>query len=278
MSKKQWKYKKFLRKKCGTEVWVLQNRRGIEGYFKFLVAQKRTQRIMVANEYIGAALAKLVGLPTAKVKKISATGRKGQKRAGLVSVSANAQEVITWREANDKIHDHPEKYLEQSHLLPQIIVFDAWILNPDRTNRNIILYRNTPQERYKWYLIDHGAALFGTPAQWKLKRAKMVYGNKSKITLAMHSRKKDVLKVPKGLKYFSYAHIQEMQEMVRKIQAISPVAISKSLKKVPKRYLKRSEKTYMKKILLSRQRQIQQIYDVVLKRIRPKGFHLFLRR
>lgn len=50
-------------------------------------------------------------------------------------------------------------------------MFDGWIANVDRAaGKNLILYRNAPHEKYDWYLIDHGLALYGAPAKWERYR------------------------------------------------------------------------------------------------------------
>ncbi len=43
-----------------------------------------------------------------------------------------------------------------------MFIFDVWILNIDRNSRNIVLYPTGKQNKYDFYLIDHGLSLYGS--------------------------------------------------------------------------------------------------------------------
>lgn len=260
MGKRKWKFKNLLRSMYGRQIWRVANRRGTRGYFKFPVSKDRKElRFLVANEYIAASLARSVGLPVAKVKEISVKGPKGMKRRGIVSIRAKAKKVIPWKKAREEVHMQPGKHVKQTDLLGQVMVFDAWILNPDRTNHNLILYRNKPAARYKWYLIDHGIALFGKPSKWSLRKAKKSFVCKRSFKFSLHSKKKKRIRVPKGLKRFISANRQVAERMISKIESLPRSDINKAIKRVPKGYLKKSEKKFIKKMLLCRQKQMKEI-------------------
>lgn len=263
-----WRYDSLLRRKYGRQNWILVNRQGYKGYFKFPTStQGKKYRIMMANEMIALSLAKLVGLPVPKQKLITIKGRKGIRRKGLLSEEAMANEVIPWRMAKDEVHHNPELFIENSRLLAQLIAFDAWILNPDRTNRNLILYRNHPAERYKWYLIDHGIALFGSPGVWSLHKAKRLIRSNDSVIFAIHKQKRYVFKIPIGLWAFAQRNKREIDIMIAKIQALTKKDLFEAINDIPPRYLKRSEKTFLRKLLLSRREQLPLIVNTALKQL-----------
>ncbi|MEJ8543816.1 HipA family kinase [Brevibacillus borstelensis] len=244
----------------------MKDRAGTKGYFKFPVTKQwKNYRILLANEYIAAELAGLVGLPAAGVKEISVKGPKGRRPRGIVSLRATAREVIPWKKASPEVHQNPERHVQQSELLAQLAVFDAWIMNPDRTNRNLILYRDQPEDRYRWYLIDHGLALFGSPEKWKAKRAKR--SQASDTLFPRTNRRKTKLRVPAGLKRFTSENRAAVSKMIEKIQALSSQDVSKAIKKVPPTYLKRLEKDYIKRVLRSRQKMLPAFMEEVLAKI-----------
>ncbi|MDF2680063.1 MAG: hypothetical protein K0R47_1253 [Brevibacillus sp.] len=256
----KWKFKKVVRKRYGRQIWKIATRKGEKGYFKFFVSQKHKDlRILVANEYIAASLAKRLGLPVAKVKKVSVRGPRGIKRKGIVSIRAAGKKVIPWKKAPGKVFRRPHHYVKKADLLAQLVVFDAWIMNPDRTSHNLILYRQKSSKRYKWYLIDHGIALFGKQDQWKLRKAKKAFRRKKQHKFALLSKKGKRLLFPKGLKRFFRANQSAADKMIRKIQRLPRSTIRQAIGKVPKSYLKKTEKKFMTEVLVSRQKRMKKI-------------------
>lgn len=269
MGNRKWKFKKVFRNLYGRQIWIVTNRKGRRGYFKFPVSRKRKEhRILIANEFIAASLARSVGLPVAQVKEIKVKGPKGLKRKGILSLKAKAKKVIPWRKAREELHLRPDQYVEKANQLAQVMVFDAWILNPDRTNRNLVLYRKKSRDRYKWYLIDHGIALFGKASQWSLRKAKKTYSCKRSSRMSLLSRTKRGLRIPKGLKRFSSENWQSTESMIVKIQSLPKAVITKAFTKVPHGYLKKSEKRFMKSVLRCRQKRLRQIVEKATKRFR----------
>lgn len=265
MGKRAWKFKRVLRNRYGRQIWIVANRRGTKGFFKFPSSQNRKEiRILAANEYIASSLAKSVGLPAAKVQRAKVKGPKGMKRIGLVSVKAKAKKLTAWKRAPSKAIKEPEIYVKKADLLAQVIPFDAWIMNPDRTNHNLILYRNKSSRLYKWYLIDHGIALFGKANKWKLQKARKRFKRKKQFQFALLSKKGKGLVIPKGLKRFSAKNVDAMEGMITKIESLPKSAIRKAIRSVPKGYLRKTEKQFIKKVLLSRKKKIRQIVGEVL--------------
>ncbi|MGG1664171.1 HipA family kinase [Brevibacillus sp. NRS-1366] len=262
MGKGRWRYRKLFRKRYGRIIWLVTKRNGEKGYFKFPVQkkQRKEQRILVANEYIAAALAKRVGLPVAKVKLVTVRGPRGIRRRGLLSQKASANKVIPWKRAKKRVYRRLDEKVKKANLLARIAAFDAWIMNPDRNNRNLILYRKKSAKQYKWYLIDHGIAVFGKPSRWSLRKAKRQFRKKKAYKFTMHSgSKKKKQRVPKGLKRFTQDNQKSLDKMVKKIKKLPNSAIRKAVKKVPRGYLKRAERKFITKVLIHRKKQIKKI-------------------
>ncbi|WP_419879623.1 HipA family kinase [Brevibacillus centrosporus] len=260
-----WKFKRVVRNRYGRQIWMVTNRKGAKGYFKFPSSQKRKElRIQAANEYIAAYLAKSVGLPAATVRRATVKGPKGMKRKGLVSIKANAKKLLPWKEIPKAAYTEPEKYLEKADLLAQVIPFDAWIMNPDRTNHNLILFQNKYARRYKWYLIDHEIALFGKPNQWKLRKARKRFRCKKQYKFSLLSKKGRRLLIPKGLKSFWARHPEASEAMITKIEYLPRSVIRKALGSVPRGYLKKTEKKFIKNVLISRQKKVRRLVQEVV--------------
>jgi len=166
-----------------------------------------------------------------------------------------------------RVYRNPQKKLKNADLLARIVAFDAWIMNPDRNNRNLILYRKKSAKRYKWYLIDHGIAVFGKPSRWSLKKAKRKFRKKKAYKFTMHTgSKKKKQRIPKGLKRFTQEHRKSLDKMVKKIKKLPNSAIRKAVKKVPRGFLKKAERKFIAKALIHRKKQIKKIVKRMIKR------------
>lgn len=230
---------------------------------------------MVANEYIAARLARMLGLPVAALKEIQVKGPRRKKMRGMVSIKANAKEVIPWKKAKFSSYSLLEREVHEMNLLVQMLVFDAWILNLDRTNRNLILYRNRSDELYNWYLIDHGIALFGSPVKWKRSWARKKYKTPGAYEKTLHRRKCRKflsLRVPKGLKAYAMKHRSATDHMISRISRLSRQEIDRSIRTVPKGYLKPSEKAFVRSMLLKRQKHIRQIVDKLFDKMQVQAW------
>lgn len=232
------------------KVWIVTNEKGQKGYFKF-TTQKHWfySGTMIANEFIAAALARQLGFPTAKLEYTSVVGPDGKKQKGIVSVSEDANEVITWYEAPAYVWNQPEKYVEQVDLLSQLVVFDAWITNIDRApGKNLILYRQNSWEKYKWYLIDHGHTLFGSPRKWK----------RGSWNSAIWKKLWRFYNVPRGLLRLQSCK-DNLEPMIRKIENMTRKEIEMAIGEAPKETIQKKEKEFIKKLLLTRKKQIRHI-------------------
>lgn len=105
----------------------------------------------VANEYVASRIAGLLGLPVppgaiaelddgTKAFVMMKFGKKGDKPP-----PADAQDFVQKR----------------PRLAAGIVLFDAWLLNADRHDRNLAWY---PDGQGSAAIFDHGHALFGTEA------------------------------------------------------------------------------------------------------------------
>jgi hypothetical protein len=102
----------------------------------------------VANEFICGRLASFLGLPVPPGTIIKTKDNKtGYASLRFGSEGERPPPVIPKHLAAD----HP-------HLVAGIVVFDCWIANPDRHNKNLAYSRKTKQPPV---VFDHDQALFG---------------------------------------------------------------------------------------------------------------------
>lgn len=270
----KWRFKRVLRKRYGRQIWIVRKRNGKEGYLKFpLATNQKAYAILVANEIIAASLAESVGLYVARSGEAAVKGPQKRKKRGVVSEKKKAQKVITWRNAYPKISHELEKHVEQLDLLAQIVVFDAWILNLDRTSRNLMLYRNKADEPYKWYLIDHGLALFGTPENWKRKWAKKPLTDAKSYEHTLHPKKAKTpvsQRVPSGFIRLVLNHRPSLDNMIRTITSLPVQEIEKAIEKVPKGYLSHAERAFVTNMLLTRQKELPTLVSELLDKFSHK--------
>jgi hypothetical protein len=232
-------------------VWIVEDQDGRRGYFKF--ATKRQWFFsgpMIANEFIAAALARKLGFPVASLEIADVRGPDGKKSKGIVSKAKKAAEVIRWKDAAPEVKRHPEKYVNRTGLLSQLVVFDAWIANIDRsTGKNLILYREHSGEKYNWYLIDHGLALYGSPNKWRY------YGKWNSPTWRRLWRH---YHVPKGLLQLQ-SSAQRLEPMIAKIESLSRSEIDAAIRCAPKGFLREKERQFIRRLLRYRQRRLRKI-------------------
>ncbi|WCK56388.1 hypothetical protein PP175_10980 [Aneurinibacillus sp. Ricciae_BoGa-3] len=250
MKQKRWKLVKAWKSKRQGQVWIVKNKEGTRGYFKFTTRKQwYFSGPMIANEWIAASLANRLGFPVAQLTTASVRGPDGVIRRGVVSVEVPAQEVITWREADEKVHCAPEQYLNHIEKLCTLVVFDAWIANIDRAlGKNLILYRDHPDEKYNWYLIDHGHALYGSPRKWK----------RGAWNSLLWQQLWRFYHVPNGLLRIQ-SSFSALEPMIRKIESLRSSEIDAALKNVPRGYLRHKESLFIKRLLLHRQKRIRKI-------------------
>lgn len=267
MVRLKWRYRKRLRKKYGRLIWKVKNRKGRKGFFKSTVHRypRRNYRLLVANEYIAAHLAKSLGLPVARVIQAHVRGPRGRIRRGLISMQVKGGQVIPWKKAKKKLLKKPHKYVKQAKKLARLVAFDAWILNPDRSDHNLILHKKKSGKKYKWYGIDHGISLFGNPTKWNLRRAKKKFSCKKAYKFCLHSGDKKKQRIPRGLKRFTRDNRKQLGKMVKKIQAMPKGKLKKAIRRVPKGLLTKAEKKFIQKVLLCRRKHLKKALKRVSK-------------
>jgi hypothetical protein len=250
VNQKRWKLIKAWKSKRQGQVWIVKNKEGIRGYFKFTTRKQWFfSGPMIANEWIAANLAHRLGFPTAELRTAAVRGPDGVIRRGIVSVEVPAREVTTWRQADENVQYAPEEYLNYIEILCCLVVFDAWIANIDRAlGKNLILYRNHPDEKYSWYLIDHGHALYGSPRKWK----------RGAWNSLLWQQLWRFYHVPKGLLRIQ-SSFSALEPMIEKIESLQPSDIDAALNSVPRRYLQLKERLFIKRLLLHRQKRIRKI-------------------
>ncbi|WP_025025831.1 HipA family kinase [Caldalkalibacillus mannanilyticus] len=170
----QWKLVKHLssREKLGS-VWfasqLTSKKKKKQGYFKYTTPQnEQFCGPLIANEYIAYRLGKKINLPMASVKKVRIKGK-----AGIISLEKKQTPLYNWAQLS-KQHPNIFDHLHRPKRLLKMFVFDVWIANIDRNNRNIILYPTN--KGYDFYLIDHGLSLLGA-IRWKKVRWNKKYWN-----------------------------------------------------------------------------------------------------
>lgn len=244
----RWSLKQTWKEKRQGQVWIVENPFGRRGYFKF--ARKDQWYFsgpMIANEFIAAALAKKLGFPVSRLEHATVIGPDGKEQKGIVSLATEALEVITWNNADNRVRSNPELYVHHPELLRALVVFDAWIANIDRaTGKNLILYRNGADEKYGWYLIDHGHTLYGSPRKW-------ARGAWNKPIWQQIWR---FYNTPKGLLRLQSSW-KTMKPMVKKIESLTSSDIDKAIGQVPDGYLRSRERRFIKRLLLTRQKQLR---------------------
>lgn len=246
----RWKLDRMWKDKLQGSVWVVEDDDGNRGYFKFTEPQRwYYSGTMVANEMIAARLAQLLEIPVVELEQAEIADPDGNARQGIVSREHTARELISWQEAGAKVRSDPRKYVKHLDSLQALVVFDAWIMNVDRaTGKNLILYRNEPHEKYDWYLIDHGLALFGSPSKW----AKNPYGSAYWGLLWQYYH------VPKGLLQLQSSP-DKLEPMIRKIESIRKSDIVRIVRQVPERFLPVEQRDFTVKLLTDRQKQLRGI-------------------
>ena len=128
---------------------------------KFKNNARQGTRALV-NEYVAGRLARLLHLPIPRFKivYISRSFIKTNKILSRLHFAPGhqfASEVIYPCKKNFDIHSHPRNLnILNRKQLPGIIVFDQWISNIDRLQRNVLLHSRPRQGGYKVYMIDHG--------------------------------------------------------------------------------------------------------------------------
>jgi hypothetical protein len=245
-----WRLISTFKAKPQGHVWIVADDRGRQGYFKFTVPdQWYYSGPLFANEYIAAKLAKRLGFPVAKLRLATVQGPDGNPQKGFVSIKKQAGEVTTWHDADEEVIQQPENYVNNLDMLRMLVVFDAWIVNVDRANgKNLILFRENPSDKYDWYLIDHGYTLFGPPRKWE----------RGAWNSSLWDQLWSYYHVPKGLLRLQSSE-EALEPMIRKIESVKEADIDRIISRVPKEDLGKDERSFIRRLLLYRQKRLRSI-------------------
>ncbi|MFD2168580.1 HipA family kinase [Tumebacillus lipolyticus] len=252
MFTERWFLEQVWKEKRQGHVWRVRSAGNKRGYFKFATKdQWYFSGPMIANELIAASLAKRLGFPVSELELATVRGPNGIPQEGLISREIDAAEVITWRDADETVKSAPEQHVDRHELLAQMVVFDAWITNIDRAKgRNLILYRNSSDERYGWYLIDHGHTLYGSPRKWK----------RGAWNTPIWDQLWRFYNVPQGL-LACQSNSDTLEPMIRKIEEMRLADIDAAIRCVPRGYMQSRERQFIKRLLLFRQQRLRMVID-----------------
>lgn len=250
MWRRRWKWVAVRKAKRQGQIWVVADQQGVRGDFKFATTRHWYESgPIIANEYVAAALAERLGYPVAALEQATVLGPEGEAQSGIVTVEARAVEIIPWSEAPQRVQERPEESLHDVEQLASLIVFDAWIANPERAaGHNLILYRNDPNEKYDWYLTDHSRALYGSPRKWK----------RGSWNSAVWEQLWLFYRVPQGLLHLQ-SRLDLLEPMIDQIERLQESDINNALNKVPRGALRERERQFIKRLLLQRQRRLRSI-------------------
>ncbi|OEH86547.1 hypothetical protein BHU72_13135 [Desulfuribacillus stibiiarsenatis] len=247
----KWKFENVVASKesVGT-VWYVShvdptNKRG---YFKFPTAKsKKYSGPLSANEYIAYKLANLAKLPVATVELQTIN-----EQLGTVSIKHSANRLLNWTNLYSQFNSkNIFNHIYKPERLVKMFVFDIWILNIDRNNRNIILYRKALDDRssslnatniFNFYLIDHGLSLLGAIA-WKKRAATSTYWNR----VAKYNNR-----YLNGLPTYLLKHKSLLRKYANMLQKIPNDHVSKIIEDTPDTLLTSHEKSLLKKFLINR--------------------------
>ncbi len=105
----------------------------------------------IFNEYIAFRLGKILAFPLPKIQFL-----KFGDELGIISF--NMPESNPWQAFASK--DNATSLLEDPNVFSKVAVFDLWVKNIDRHDRNLII-QNVAINKYKIYMIDHEHCLYG---------------------------------------------------------------------------------------------------------------------
>lgn len=140
-----------------TEVWTIQ----VNAYGK-KAKESGWQAWMTANEYVSATLGTLIGLPIPPFAMLEKT-TAGTRESLWFSSLSYLKEGENLPAVNPNV-----AYASLPEVCAGVIVFDLWIANCDRHDRNLSFDPNTAPKRLN--VFDHGHALFGIVGAARLTR------------------------------------------------------------------------------------------------------------
>lgn len=247
MSMSKWKVVRELSRKLGP-VWVVvcnKDGKKQKGYFKFATKKnKKYAGPLLANELISYCLGKMLNLNIAEIELTRIRGR-----LGIVSIVQPASIHYNWIQLSNKLNEPIIKHIDDPEQLLKTFVFDIWICNVDRHGGNIITF--PVGDKYSFYLIDHGLALLGA-MRWRRVPWYSPYWNH----VAKYNRH-----YVRGLRSYIYSY-QQVSPFVKQIQSIPTHEINRVVESVPASILSERNKEIVKKLLLKRQNNLDEIINL----------------
>lgn len=147
--------------------------------------------------------------------------------------------LLNWNQLLKK-HRNPFLSIKEPLQLINMFVFDVWIGNIDRNNKNIILH--PLENQYDFYLIDHALTLLGS-MKWK----RLPWNSPSWNSVAKYNRR-----YLTGLPSFIKRNERYLLTYVQKIQGLSKETIDQILREVPKGQLSYKQREILSRFLIKR--------------------------
>ncbi len=232
------------------QVWRVKEPGGKVGFFKFAFKEQWYDAgPIVGNEWITATLAKRTGFDTADLDVVSIP-YGNTLLSGIVSIQKEFSPIVSWRNLDASVAQHPYEHLQDADKLFGVIAFDAFITNLDRgSGKNILFYRPDDQHRFAFYLIDHGYALYGCERKWAIHSPMDAYWHH--IWNFYH--------IPKGWQIFASKRV--LQQAIEAIHSLDEYAIRHIVHDVPDPlYTKAMQKDTIA-MLLYRQKHLAHMLD-----------------
>lgn len=122
---------------------------------------------MLSNEWVSYCLARFLGLPIPYAQMVEIPEEFILKVPELSNMeNSKYQFASMYVQKTYNLHEVPDIHrIINDHQIANILVFDYWLYNMDRTRKNILLCEETPNS-YQLWIIDHAVA-FGS-SNWEL--------------------------------------------------------------------------------------------------------------
>ena len=177
-----------------------------------------------ANEIIAFRLAKILGLPITDVQILSRNNIKGEDidNDGTISFKIPDPHDV-WFNLPPTIKNRPSDHIYNYNDFALLCVFDIFICNPDRHDRNLLAL-DLLTGKFLFYIIDHGHSLLGVNGDaWPLSintNIERFMGNFANI-----------------YKEIATHNFKLFEEAIEKIKAITDEQIDEIVSSIPEIYL-----------------------------------------
>lgn len=231
------------------QVWKVRDENGRTGFFKFAFSnQWYYAGPIVGNEWLARRLAAESGLASAQVE-VTRIRHRDIDLLGIVSLPREGVRLLDWNGLSDRERRGATGRIHRMNRLIGTIAFDAWLTNIDRgSGRNIILYKGM-DGLYRWYLIDHAYALYGSPRKWNMHGP--ITGHWSQIWRFYH--------IPQG--WQRLATRSALFDMAERIRRVPRSYIHDAIAAVPDPAYSDRIKRQVSQMLLYRRRELPHMLD-----------------